>query len=63
MFQKRQQNREAPDMIVARFSICDDNTTDGAESENNIASTNPSFISFVDRGNIPQEYELDKHLL
>ena len=51
-------------MTVDRFSICDDNTTDGAESENNIASTNPSFISFVDpRENIPQEYELHKRSL
>ena len=40
-FQKRQQNREARDMIVDRFSICDENTTDGAESGNNIASTSP----------------------
>ena len=35
-------------MIVDRFAICDDNTTDVAESENNIASTNPSFASFGD---------------
>ena len=60
-FQKRQQNREASDMIVDRFAICDENTTDAAESENNIVSTNPSFISFGDlRENIPQEYELHK---
>ena len=51
-FQKRQQSREA--LIVDRFSICDENTTDAAENENNIASTNASFISFGDpRENIP----------
>ena len=58
--QKRQQNQEAPGMIVDRFSICDENT-DAAESENNIASTNASFILFVDPcENIPQEYELQQ---
>ena len=51
-------------MIVDRFSICNDNTTDAAESENNLASTNLSFILFGDpRENIPQEYKLHKHLL
>ena len=51
-------------MIVDWFSICDDNTTAEAERENNIASTNSSFISFVDpRENIPQEYELHKRSL
>lgn len=63
-FQKRQQNREARDMIVDRFSICVENTTDGAESENKIASTSPSFISFVDpRENIPTQSELHKRVL
>lgn len=63
-FQKRQQNREACDMSVDRFSICDENTTDGAESENNIASTSPSFISFVDpRENIPPQSEPHKKTL
>ena len=40
-------------MIVDKFAICDENTTDAAESENNIDS---SFIWFDDpRENIPQE--------
>ena len=40
-------------MIVDKFAICDENTTDAAESENNIDS---SFISFDDPGeNIPHK--------
>ena len=51
-------------MIVDRFSNCDENTTDGAESGNNIASTSPSFILFVDpRENIPPESEFHKSTL
>ena len=50
----RNDNKVEKHMIVDRFSICDENTTDAAENENNIASTNASFISFGDpRENIP----------
>ena len=59
-FQKRKQNGEAPDLIVDRFAICAGDSTDAAESGNNIASTKP-FVSFGDPlESILQEYKFHK---